>query len=69
LPELPATSPSFCAIYAPAGRLSSLKALSPLATVTGTREKTVFTYTQMAQQCHIILLDSAGYTFRIVLIS
>jgi hypothetical protein len=45
-PELPATSPSFCAIFAPASRSSSLAALSPLATVTEMRENAVFTYTQ-----------------------
>jgi hypothetical protein len=45
-PELPATSPSFCAISAPASRSSSLAALSPLATVTELRENAVFTYTQ-----------------------
>jgi hypothetical protein len=49
-PELPATSPSFCAICAPAGRSSSLEAMSPLATIKGAREITVFTYTQKRKE-------------------
>jgi hypothetical protein len=60
LPELPATSPSFCAICAPASRSSSLEAYSPLATVAGARKKTVFTYTQKTQKCHNFALDCAG---------
>jgi hypothetical protein len=55
-PEFPATSPSFCAIYAPASQSSSLPALSLLATIKGPGGKYVFTYTQMAQRFYIIIL-------------
>jgi hypothetical protein len=49
-PELPATSLSFCATSAPARRSNSWEALSPLATVTGALENTVFTYTQLVKK-------------------
>jgi hypothetical protein len=47
LPAIPATSLSLCAVFAPAGQSNSLRALSPLATVTGALKKAVFTRTQM----------------------
>jgi len=49
-PRHPATSLSWCAISSPANQSNFLGALSPLATVAGQRENTVFTHTQITQR-------------------
>jgi CheY-like chemotaxis protein len=49
LPTSPATSLFSCAIFAPASRSNSLRALSPQATVAGALENIVFTHTQLGQ--------------------
>lgn len=49
-PEFPATSLSFCAIFAPASRPNSFVALSPLKTVAGKWKNTVFTYTHYLEK-------------------
>lgn len=55
-PKYPATSPSSCAISAPASRLNSLGSLSPPPTVGQAERKSVFTHTQTTQKCYIFPL-------------
>ena len=55
-PKLPATSPSSCAISALVGRSNSFGFQSRPATVTRLVQKTVFTQTQMARNCHTFAL-------------
>jgi len=55
-PEFLATTLSFCAIFAPAGQSNSLRASSPLATVTAALKKAVSTHTQMTHEFFIFPL-------------
>lgn len=57
-PKFPATIPFFCAISAPASRPDSLRAFSPLTTVTRSLGKAVFTCTRSAGGLHSFLLAS-----------